>query len=158
MSIPASIEHFLLDHDVKYDVVNHAVAYTSLRTARAAQIEPREMVKAVLLEDDKGCVAAVILATCHLKLGEIRRQTGRPLALATESEVRERFPDCDAGAVPVLASAYGIETIWDERLLEHPRVYFDAGDHERLLCMDSKALAALLGGSLHRRISRLFLH
>lgn len=158
MSIPSSIEHFLQDHDVKYDVVNHAVAYTSLGAARAAQVEPREMVKAVLLEDDKGYVVVVVLATCHLKLGEIRRQTGRPLALATEGEVRERFPDCDAGAVPVLAPAYGIETIWDESLLEHPRVFFDAGDHERLLCMDSRDLVELLGGSLYRRIAQLFVH
>lgn len=158
MSIPPAIEHFLQDHDVSYDVVDHALACTSLQAARAAQVGPGEMVKAVLLEDDDGYVVVVVLANCHLKLGEIRRQTGRPLALATESEVCERFPDCDAGAVPVLATAYGIETIWDESILEHPRVYFDAGDHERLLCMDSRALVTLLDGSGYRRITRLFLH
>lgn len=158
MSIPSSIQRFLQDHDVKYDVVDHAVAYTSLGAARAAHVQPGELVKAILLEDDRGYVVAVVPANCQVKLGAIRRQTGRQLALATEREVRERFPDCDAGAVPVLASVYGIETIWDDRLMEHSRVYFDAGDHERLLCMAGKDLVALLGHSPHGHIARSSVH
>jgi Ala-tRNA(Pro) deacylase len=158
MSIPSTIERFLDEHHVKYEVVRHPRAYTSLGTALAAHIEPDRVLKAVLLEDNNGYLVAVVPATCHVKLGVIRRETGRAVHLATEGEVRERFPDCDPGAVPALGPAYGVETLWDDSLMERSDIYFEAGDHERLVHLSAEDLVGLLGASHHGRFGKRFVH
>jgi len=158
MSIPATVERFLNEHHVKYEIVSHPRAYTSLGTALAARIEPDQLVKAVLLQDDGGYLVAIVPATCHVKLGALRRETGRYVRLATEGEARERFPDCDPGAVPVLGLAYGVETVWDDSLTGRPDVYFEAGDHERLVHVDTEAFMKLLGASRHGRFGKRFVH
>ena len=49
------------------------------------------LAKTILLEDSRGYVTAVIPSTHHLKLSELREQTGRRLTLAREDGVREVF-------------------------------------------------------------------
>lgn len=158
MPVPSTVERFLNEHHVRYEVVSHPRAYTSLGTAAAARVEPDCLAKAVLLEDDQGYLVAIVPATCHVKLGVIRRETGRRVRLATEGEVRERFPDCDPGAIPALGVAYGLETIWDDSLTQHSDVYFEAGDHERLVHLDTGDLVGLLGASRHGRFGKRFVH
>ena len=157
MAIPSTVERYLDAHRIAYDVVPHDCAYTSLGAAAAANVEPDRVAKAVLLEDEDGYVLAVVPATCHLKLRAIRRQTGRDVHLATEGEVRECFPDCDAGAVPALGPAYGVDTIWDDALMERSDVYFDAGDHERLLHVSTRDFADMLARGWHGRFGKRFL-
>jgi Ala-tRNA(Pro) deacylase len=71
--------------------------------------------------------------------------------------VRECFPDCDAGAVPALGPAYGLDTIWDDGLLERSDLYFDAGDHEPLLHVSTTDFAGMLGRGWHDRFGKRFL-
>lgn len=94
------------------------------------------LAKTVLLEDSRGYVTAVILSTHHLKLSELREQTGRRLTLAREDGVREVFKDCDPGSAPPVGMAYGTQTWLDNSLLAHPDVYFEAGDHQELVHMN----------------------
>ena len=65
--------------------------------------------------------------------------------LATEEEAAGLFADCEAGAIPALGTAYGIETMLDESLDDEPVLYFEAGDHEHLVRLDSGAFFRLLG-------------
>jgi prolyl-tRNA editing enzyme YbaK/EbsC (Cys-tRNA(Pro) deacylase) len=57
------------------------------------------------------------------------------LRLATEAKLKYLLKDCEPGAVPPLGAAYGLETVWDDSLLEQSDTYFEAGDHETLVHM-----------------------
>jgi Ala-tRNA(Pro) deacylase len=149
MAIAYTVEKYLNQHRVPYQVVSHPRAVTSLKTAAAANIRPDMLAKAVLLEDDQGYVVAVLPATHHIKMNMLRRQMGRNIRMASEDEIAELFTDCEIGAIPALGPAYGIETVWDDSLAGQSGVYFEAGDHEELIRVSAKGFVDMLGTARH---------
>ena len=83
-------------------------------------------------------------STHAVGLSELWTKTGRRLVLAKEIDLREVFKDCDAGAVPPVCTAYGMQTYLDESLAQQPDVYFEAGDHEELIHMGSDQFLDLM--------------
>lgn len=149
MSISVAVERYLSERKVPYDIVNHPRALTSLKTADAAHIDAGRLAKAVLLEDANSYVVAVLPASRHLKLGKLRHELGRDVRMATEGEIAEVFKDCDPGAIPALAGAYGVQMIWDDSLMEQSELYFEAGDHERLVRVKTQDYMKLAGDAWH---------
>ena len=113
-------------------------------TAEVAHIPGDRLAKTVVPEDAHGYVAAVLPSTYHLHLSELWDKTGRHLLLASESELRELFKDCDVGALHPVCSAYGLRTYLDESLTLQPEIYFEAGDHEAVIQMQIEQFLALM--------------
>ena len=78
----------------------------------------------------------------------------RNLALACEQEFKTLFQDCEAGAVPALGDAYGINVIWDDDLQYTADIYIEAGDHEHLIWLDRKDFKKLMSSLPHSIISK----
>jgi Ala-tRNA(Pro) deacylase len=135
MATAITVQQFLDKQHLPYEEVTHQPTSTSLQAAKAARIAPRLLAKAVLLEEDGRYIMAIVPTARHVKLGELRHQFGRNFGMATEQSVRDIFQDCVPGAVPALGPAYGLETIWDESVMNGPELYFEAGDHEHLIRM-----------------------
>lgn len=129
MTVPTSVESYLVRQSVRYDVIPHPHTSDSAHTAQAAHVPGDRLAKSVLLEDGGGYLLAVIPSTHRVDLGAVRRFLGRDLGLATEREIGHLFGDCEPGAVPPLGPAFGLEAIVDERLFDLDDVYFEAGDH-----------------------------
>ena len=55
------------------------------------------------------------------------------------------FKDCELGAIPPVAMAYGMRTYMDDTLLKHPDVYFESGNHRDLVHMSMDAFLDLMG-------------
>ncbi len=121
-----------------------SVAPGDVTALPAPSIPADRLARTVLLEDDKGYLAAVIPASHHLKLAELREQTGRKLAYAHADGVREVFRDCDLRALPPVGMAYGTLTWIDDSLLAHDDVYFEAGDCEALVHMNVDDFSQLM--------------
>jgi hypothetical protein len=73
MSIPTRLSSYLEQRGVRYDVCAHQRSRTSAQTARTANVLPRELAKSVIVEDDAGCVMAVVPADRKVRLGELSR-------------------------------------------------------------------------------------
>lgn len=144
MSMSPTLEDCLRYKDSRYEILWHPHSHASMHTAEVAHIPGDRLAKTVLLEDETGYAAAVLPSTHHLSLAELWKATGRRLVLATESEVRELFKDCEVGAVPPVTMAYGMPTYLDESLAQQPDVYFEAGDHEALIHMDTEQFLDLM--------------
>jgi Ala-tRNA(Pro) deacylase len=153
MSCAQTVERYLDSHNVSYEMVSHPRCYTSLGAVHLTNIDPERMAKAVLLEDDRGYMVAVVPASCQVKLRKLRREVGRPLWMASEAEMIRLFPDCDRGAIPAIASAYGLETVVDESLMAQPDVYFEAGDHEHLIHMRTEDFAGMMQSARRAQFS-----
>jgi Ala-tRNA(Pro) deacylase len=61
------------------------------------------------------------------------------------------FKDCEVGAVPPVAMAYGLATYLDESLASQPDIYFEAGDHEALIHMRTEQFLSLMEGTERMR-------
>jgi len=55
----------------------------------------------------------VVPASNWVEVEHLRKELNREFHLATEDELAKLFNDCEAGAVPPLGLAYGIETFLD---------------------------------------------
>jgi Ala-tRNA(Pro) deacylase len=153
MSIAHTVERFLEDHQVAYEVVQHPRSLSSTRTAASAHVPGDRLAKTILLEDDGEYLVAVVPATHRLDLGKLHHRFHRFVGLAVDQEVNEVFKDCAAGAVPPVGAAYGIKTLVDDSLIEQPDVYFEAGDHEALIHVTIDQFNKLMAGAEHGHFS-----
>ncbi len=147
MTIPRTVTEFLERHAPDYAVVHHPYTATASHSAEAAHVSGERIAKAVLLEDTGGFLLAVLPATHTLHLARVREITGRDVELAAEDKLPSVFHDCAPGAVPSLGRAYGVETIVDEALLSQPVLYFEAGTHEDLVCVEERCFEGLMGSA-----------
>ena len=144
MSMSATLEACLQNKGCRYEVLHHPYSHSSIETASAAHVPGERLAKTVLLEDEQGYVAAVLPSTHAVRLSEIWEMTGRHLTLASETDMRELFKDCEPGALPPVCTEYGMITYLDESLAQQPEVYFEAGDHEELIHMQADQFLALM--------------
>jgi Ala-tRNA(Pro) deacylase len=79
---------------------------------------------------------AVLPAPLHVDLRQLREMTGATsVELATESEFKSLFPECELGAMPPFGRLYGMETYVARRLTEDEYIAFNAGTHTELIRM-----------------------
>ena len=110
--------------------------------------------RGVLIKGDSGYRILVVPSTCRVDLNEISHQFHERLGLATESEIRDVFADCDPGAVPTLGQAYGIRVCYDDVLAAQPDIYLEAGDHETLVHINGGEFSRLMADAEHGHFSR----
>ena len=149
MTMAMTVQNYLSDRNVSYDLRLHDHTMSSLRTADAAHVPANQLAKGVVLEDDNGFMMAVLPADCHVRFNWLRKATGRDVELATEHELAGLFDDCEIGAIPPLGEAYGMETIVDDSFPAGSDIYFEAGDHEKLICMSTEDFMRLQSNAKH---------
>jgi len=154
MNIAPTIQDYLAERQIAYEVLSHPRTTTSATTAQAAHLPGRSVAKAVVVEDDRGYMVAVLPATAHLQLTRLERELHRNgLHLASEPQLGKLFPDCELGAVPPLGQAYGLPTIIDEELALQPDVFFEAGDHRHVVHVSQGEFSRLIGEARVARFS-----
>ncbi|MDH4189363.1 MAG: YbaK/EbsC family protein [Betaproteobacteria bacterium] len=156
MSIAPSVQKYLDAQGIAFEVLTHAHTASSLRSADRSAIDPGCLAKAVLFGADlesRRLLMAVVPATHRVALAEFAGRAKCSVHLATEDDAARAFGDCERGAIPPLGPAYGVETIWDDRLMAQPDLYFEAGDHEHLVHVTAQDFLRLLPGCTHGQIS-----
>ena len=143
------MERFLDQHMIPFEVVAHPHTHTSAATARAAGVTPDRVAKGVLL-DGVGCqMVALIPADQEIHLGRLGLDHDLEFSLADETSVSRLFSECAPGVVPGLPNAWGVEMVWDDALMQQPDIYLEAGDHERLLRIETRYLREAFGDAPH---------
>lgn len=148
------MERFLDDHGIPFDLVQHAHSHTSAETARAARVPLACLAKGVLLDGQDCQLVAMIPADQEVHLGKLGLDHGVEFSLADEGSVSRLFTECEPGVVPGLPNAWGVEIVWDDALLAQPDIYLEAGDHERLLHIETRFLREAFGDAPHCRFSQ----
>ncbi len=153
MAMSLTLQKYLANRGIAYDLLPHRHTDTSLNSATTAHIPADKLAKPVILEDEDGYLMAVIPANRHVKISKLNHRLNRKMGLATEAELKELFSDCELGAIPPVGEAYGITTVIDESLETCPDIYFEAGDHEDLIHLKGTAFRKLMKHSQHGRIT-----
>jgi Ala-tRNA(Pro) deacylase len=125
---------FLDEQRVKYVVISHSKAYTAQGIAAISHISGKELAKTVIVKLDGALGMAVLPASFQVDLLALKKAVGvRDVALASEREFKEHFPDCETGAMPPFGNLYGIPVYVDETLTEDREIAFNAGSHHELI-------------------------
>ena len=154
MTIAPTLEKYLAARHIAYDVLAHEPTQSSMRTAQACHIPGRCLAKAVLLRDETGYALAVLPASHHIHLSDLKEQLGDDVELASESEIEALFDDCARGAIPAIGECYGLDMVVDDGIDTQPEIYFEAGDHATLVHMTQSEFAGLTWMAQHGRFSR----
>ena len=95
---------------VKYVVISHSPAYTAQEIAASAHIPGHELAKTVIVKVDGELAMAVLPASSHVNLDLLGESIGVDhIELADEFEFRDRFGDCELGAMPPFGNLYGMD-------------------------------------------------
>jgi Ala-tRNA(Pro) deacylase len=128
------LRQFLDENQVKYVVLSHSKAYTAQGIAERAHISGNELAKTVMLKKDGELCMAVLPASRHVDLGAFAKEAkSRDVVLASESDFRDQFPDCELGAMPPFGNLYGLRVYVDSTLAQEREIAFNAGSHLELV-------------------------
>jgi Ala-tRNA(Pro) deacylase len=153
MSIAPTLQRYLAANNIQYDVVAHEPTMSSNRTAEACHISGNCLAKAVVLRRDGGFMLAVLPASHHLHLTDLRDALGENVQMAKEPEIDQLFPDCAHGAIPAVGQCYGLPLLVDDSIEAVPVIYMEAGDHETLIRMSHAQFSDLMAQAPHGRFS-----
>ena len=140
-----SLTEYLDTHNVPYVVISHSPSYTAQRVAGLAHIPGKELAKTVIVKLDGKLAMVVIPAKFHVDLALLRNATNaKSVALASEDEFKDRFPQCETGAMPPFGNLFSLDVLADDSLEKDKEIAFNAGTHRELIRMtweDFKRLA-----------------
>jgi Ala-tRNA(Pro) deacylase len=153
MTIAPTLQKYLAAENIQYEEIPHEFSVTSARTAEACHISGDRLAKGIVLRRDGEYMLAVVPASHHLRLSELRTKLGDDVDMANETEIGQLFRDCAHGAVPAVGKCYGIDIIVDDSIEAQPEIYMEAGDHQTLLHMSHAEFARLTAGAPHGRFS-----
>ena len=153
MPISPKLRSYLDRRGAQFDEVPHAKAQSAAEAAQAARVDRAHTGKAVLVRTGDGYMLAVVPASRHVELDELKSWLGRSVQLAEEGETERLFSDCDLGAIPPIGAAFDVETVVDEALFDGQDVYFEAGDHRTLLHMSAADWRKAMNGAAHGAFS-----
>ena len=79
---------------------------------------------------------AVLPGSQKVELALLRDALGsKQVTLAKESAFRDRFPECELGAMPPFGNLYGMPVYVADSLTEDEEIAFNAGSHTQLVKM-----------------------
>jgi Ala-tRNA(Pro) deacylase len=153
MGIALTLQEYLDDNHVPYDVMLHKRTHCSYDTLRATHVPADRLAKAVVLTREGGFVVAIVPATARVNLHAIERMLRCHVDLATEDEICEIFPDCDVGAIPPVVDAYAVNAFIDESFDKQPEIYLEGGDHRSLIHMTGNTFRDIMRDARRARIA-----
>ncbi len=153
MSIAPTLQRYL-DQKVTYEVITHEPTMSSTRTAQTCGVSGDRLAKGIVLRRRGGYMLAVLPASYHIQLDDLRRQIGDDIDLAREDDIDQLFRDCAHGAVPPIGECYGLDVVVDDSLGDQPEVFLEAGDHATLIHLNQAQFAELMAEAQHGRFGR----
>jgi Ala-tRNA(Pro) deacylase len=113
--------------------------------AQSAHIRAKDLAKTVMVKVAGKLAMAVLPASDSVDLDLLKQSTGaKEVRLATEWEFKDRFPDCEIGAMPPFGNLYEMEVFVSPRLAEDEMIAFNAGSHTELVQLAYKDFAELV--------------
>ena len=114
MTVAPTLERYLASKNI--NLRTHLPCHQTARPKRAgsrAIVSPKRLCFAT-----RTGLLAILPASHHIRLSDLKRLLGFDVALATEQEIRQLFEDCAQGAVPSAGECYRIDVIVGR---QHPR-------------------------------------
>jgi Ala-tRNA(Pro) deacylase len=139
------LRKFLDEHRVKYVTISHSRAFTAMEIAASAHVSGKELAKTVMVKVDGEMAMVVLPASCRVDMEKLRAAAGAgETELATETEFRDRFPDCEAGAMPPFGNLYEMKVYAARELAADEAIAFNAGSHTELIRLPYKDFERLV--------------
>jgi Ala-tRNA(Pro) deacylase len=140
-----TLKQYLDKEKVKYVSIIHSTAYTAQEVAASAHIPGKELAKTVIVQLDGQTAMAVLPANRKVVLQDLREATGADqVKLVPEEHFKQKFPDCEIGAMPPFGNLYGMEVFVAASLADNEQIAFNAGSHTEVIKLAYKDFERLV--------------
>jgi Ala-tRNA(Pro) deacylase len=134
MAIAQKLKSYLDEKKIRYHVLAHHERYTAPEIAQELHVPGHMMTKVVIVKADGRETVVAIDANSRVDLEALGRALGaKAVELATEDEIRQRFPDCEVGAMPPFGNLWDLPVVVDRRLANDEEIVFEAGNHHEAI-------------------------
>jgi Ala-tRNA(Pro) deacylase len=134
-----TLKDYLDFHNVEYITISHSRAFTAQTIAASAHVRGKELAKTVIVRIDGKLAMVVLPATYRINSEQLKITTGSDkVEIAHEYEFKDKFPDCEVGAMPPFGNLYGLDVYVAESLAEDEEIAFNACSHTQLIRMKYK--------------------
>ena len=141
----SNLKEFLDSHHIKHTLKAHSPAFTSQEVAASAHISGKQLAKVVILKIDDQLAMIVLPAHDHVNFTKLKNMLGaKHIDLASESEFKNRFPECEVGAMPPFGNLYNMPTFVSQFLTQQSHIIFNAGSHSELMQLSFKDFERLV--------------
>jgi Ala-tRNA(Pro) deacylase len=128
------VREFLDQEKVKYVTIQHSEVYTAQEVAASAHISGKEIAKTVIVKVDGKLAMAVVPASYNVDFDLLKKAAGaKTVGLASEGDFKDKFGDCDIGAMPPFGNLYDLDVYVGESLAEDAIIAFNACSHTELI-------------------------
>lgn len=139
------LKEFLDNNKIKYVSITHSSAYTAMEIAALAHVPGKELAKTVMIKINGHMAMVVLPATHMIKMDLLKKAVGNEnIRLASEQEFKDKFPDCEVGAMPPFGNLYNLEVYASDSLKDDEEIVFNAGSHTELIKMSYKDFERLV--------------
>jgi Ala-tRNA(Pro) deacylase len=139
------LKEFLDSNKIKYSSISHSSAYTAMEIAAMAHVPGKDLAKTIMVKINGHMAMVVLPATHMIKMDLLKKAVGNEnIRLATEEEFRDKFPDCEVGAMPPFGNLYSMEVYASSALRDDEEIVFNAGTHSELIKLSYKDFERLV--------------
>ena len=129
-----ALKEYLEGQHIKYTSISHSPTFTAQEVAASAHVSGKQFAKIVMIKIGKQLAMMVIPANDHVNFAALKEATGQSVIdLATESEFKNKFPECEVGAMPPFGNLYHMPVFISNRLSGQEQIIFNAGSHSELI-------------------------
>lgn len=129
----ARVQDYLQSENVTWQEYHHSPASTAITRAKILSskhsVDGREVAKVILLRAGRRQWAlAVLPAIARLRMETLQHSIGHGTRLASEVEIKHRYPWCSLGCLPALGHLLNIPQYMDPEICSRDFIVFAAGE------------------------------
>lgn len=145
MQCKERLEAYLREHQVPFQVQQHARTFSAQKIAESEHIPGKMVAKTVIAWADNQMIALVLPASYRADINKVGELLGaKEIRLAHETEFGAAFPDCAVGSMPPFGNLYGISVYVEQRLAEQETMVFPVGTYTETMRLSYADFARLV--------------
>lgn len=153
MPIAAKLSQFINRKGILCQPVHHPRSQDFGQAIEQANAVPELCAKCVAIIDRNGPAVAVIPFLADLNLDVLNATLGRNFQTLSQEMTNRLFSDCEPGAYPALAMAYGLPVVIDTAMLENDMVFSASGCSSTLLKIPGTSFRLAMRGAIKGHIA-----
>jgi Ala-tRNA(Pro) deacylase len=136
---------FLDRHNVGFKTIEHDPAFTAQEIAACSHVSGKKLAKTVMVKVDGQASMAVLPASFKVDVEQLRETlSASHVEIMNEREFQDRFPECEAGAMPPFGNLYGMKVFVAESLAGDEAIAFNAGTLTELIELNYRDYESLV--------------
>ncbi len=143
MSIPKSIESFLNEREIDFEIIEHEPERSLRRVAEKQSLPLNEVLRCVLLQGNSEKILAILPCDYLLDFEVLKRLTNQELSVVNPQLADTTFDKCDANNHPPLFKVFGCRGVIDESVFRQKQLYFQSGNARSLLKVSGSSIGSL---------------